>query len=277
MAVSLPWKIEGASLSPRCPDVSVDFASVPVSIEGTRWVTPYCQAKPQLLWLNVPNVGRYLVREGKTITIDPAPEASHSDLETFLMTSAMGALLLQRGFLVLHGSAVSAAKGAIIFLGNSGTGKSQLAYRLCQLKGTLISDELCVVSLSQKSKSGVLTGPSSITLWRRASGRPIRTNVPRYRISMPECPQSLTPLDEVYILRSWNRSECVVEEAQKYEKLTNILSHVYNPLFVRGLGLDEQVFRQATAMAQLVKALKLVKIPYGKISSFQTLLESKIF
>jgi hypothetical protein len=64
------------------------------------------EVSPGMFRLDVPGVARCRVEEGKNISIEPLPGSSPDKVRLFLLGSTMGALLYQRGFIPLHGSAV---------------------------------------------------------------------------------------------------------------------------------------------------------------------------
>ena len=85
------------------------------------------QSAPRQFLLKISRVARYLVSDGNEIIVDPEPDADLSAIRLFLFGSAFGALLHQRGILPLHGSAIVTSRGAVVFAGVSGSGKSALA------------------------------------------------------------------------------------------------------------------------------------------------------
>jgi hypothetical protein len=66
--------------------------------------------------------------------------------QSFLVGGAMSVVLIQKGFFLLHGSAVQFKDSACLFLGRSGVGKSSLATGLGQLGYTIITDDICAIS-----------------------------------------------------------------------------------------------------------------------------------
>lgn len=84
------------------------------------------------------------VHNGSEITVDPNKNIDF--LRYLIMGVAFAVLLHQRGLLVLHGSAVRSNKNAIIFLGNSGLGKSSLAFGLNNSGFPLVTDDILPVS-----------------------------------------------------------------------------------------------------------------------------------
>lgn len=86
---------------------------------------------------------------------------SDRDLRTFLVTSGLGALLIQRGALVLNGTTLVLDGKAVLLLGSPVSGKSTLAWCLLQQGWQLLSSELSVVD----SQGLVLPGLQQLKLW----------------------------------------------------------------------------------------------------------------
>src|SRR3989441_9254395 len=94
----------------------------------------------------LPGVGRFLVREGREIVVEPSPKVTEAALRAFLLGPVLAVALHQRGRLVHHASAVALDGGAVAFLGGSGRGKSTLAGTLYRRGHRLIADDVLVVS-----------------------------------------------------------------------------------------------------------------------------------
>ena len=82
------------------------------------------------------------VSGGNLIEIDPLPDFSESQLGMYLMGSCMGAILHQRGFMLLHGSCVTDGKRAVLITGDSGAGKSTTAAEFLKRGWKLVTDDV---------------------------------------------------------------------------------------------------------------------------------------
>jgi hypothetical protein len=89
----------------------------------------------------------FCVRDGSEILLDPASETIPTAITLALLGPVMAALLQQRGFLVLHASAVAVDGGAIAIMGASGWGKSTLAAFLHSRGCLLIVDDIVAIRL----------------------------------------------------------------------------------------------------------------------------------
>jgi hypothetical protein len=106
----------------------------------------YYEVQPGIFRLAVRGVAQYRVEEGSRIFIEPLPDVPLEKIRLFLLGSAMGALLYQRGLFPLHGSAVETPWGAMIFVGAQGAGKSTLAAQFHRKGYRLLSDDVCAVA-----------------------------------------------------------------------------------------------------------------------------------
>ncbi len=126
---------------------------------------PYLWMGPGKMWLRVPGVARYQVEDGRRILFDADPGVDDASVRLFLLGSAIGALLAQRGLMVLHGNAVRVANGAMVCVGPSGAGKSTLAAALMQRGHEVIADDVVAID----AQGDVLPGLPRIKLWNDAA------------------------------------------------------------------------------------------------------------
>ena len=76
-------------------------------------------------------------------------EADEDKIRLYILGTCMGALLMQRKILPLHGSAIAIDGKAYAFVGDSGAGKSTLASAFLSKGYKLLSDDVIAVSLSE--------------------------------------------------------------------------------------------------------------------------------
>jgi hypothetical protein len=56
--------------------------------------------------MRIPDIARFLLKDGSEIVVEPEPEASVADIPSFILGTVFGILLHQREQIVLHASAV---------------------------------------------------------------------------------------------------------------------------------------------------------------------------
>jgi hypothetical protein len=124
--------------------------------------------------LVIDKVARYAVRDGRHIVVEPRPGTAPGNVRLFLLGSAMGMLIHQRGLLPLHGNAVEIDGRAFAFVGHSGAGKSTLAAWFHDQGYRILSDDVSVVRFDAAGRPMLSAGIPRLRLWRdaiEASGR----------------------------------------------------------------------------------------------------------
>jgi hypothetical protein len=124
--------------------------------------------------LHILKVGTFLIREGREILVSPAPGASDRNIRLYLLGSAFGALLHQRGLMPLHANAIEMDGRAIAFCGHSGAGKSTLAAWFHDRGYGIFADDVCVIGADPSGAPLAYPGLPRLRLWREAleaSGR----------------------------------------------------------------------------------------------------------
>lgn len=162
-ALPLPELREGTD-GPRPADVIVSIGAAPRP-SGTAMQEPTFCAGPDIFWMEVAGVARLLVRDGREIRVDAHPRASAGDVRAYLLGSAIGALLHQRGWLPLHASAVEIDGRAVAFIAPSGGGKSTMAMHLHHLGHRVICDDICAIDTGGGTPR-LWPGLRNLKLWR---------------------------------------------------------------------------------------------------------------
>ena len=123
---------------------------------------------PNNVLLVRPAIEFCLVREGREVILRPAPDADMDEVALFIQTTVMQLLLYQRGYFLLHGSAVDINGGAIVFIARSTGGKSTLAAFMNTLGFSVIADDLVAIRIDD---DGMVIIPSKphLRLWPDAA------------------------------------------------------------------------------------------------------------
>ena len=234
--------------------------------------TPFLQIGRGDLRLTVESIGRFRISNAEQIAWQRADgSVSDQDLRTFLLGSAVGALLIQRGMLVLHGNALERDGEAIVCVGHSGAGKSTLAYALMKQGWRLLADDLVAITPDGQ----VLPGVPRIKLWHDAAKAfgldpealpPIRQGMHKYLLlgDAIERAEQPCPLRALYLIRQQRKdikdpddSRITSISSQKQAALC-LRNQAFRPRFVRGLGQEGANF---IALARLQQAVPLATLP----------------
>lgn len=145
------------------PDVRVTLGDLS-SFNYDREQTTVLAARRNELAKNWARVGVFAARGGCEIVVDPDPRAQIASLSPFVTGPMMACLLHQRGFLVLHASAVLLQNKGIGFLADSGEGKSTLAAFLAVRGAALAADDVVPIRFTAAGAETV-PGYPQIRLW----------------------------------------------------------------------------------------------------------------
>ena len=201
-------------------------------------------------FLTVPEVGRYLIRDGREIVIDPLAGTDARNLRLFLLGSAFGALLHQRGLLPLHANAIDIGGRAIAFCGHSGAGKSTLAAWFNDRGYPVLADDVCVIGFDPDGTVIAQPGLQRLRLWNdalEASGRKaadfqrsfhVGETRDKYDVPTSAVPTAPVPLVAVYLL---DRSEDGAQHGRivrvgGVEAIDALVSNTYRGQFLPMIG-----------------------------------------
>jgi hypothetical protein len=241
-------------------DVVIVYGPVPEDLPEAAQKGVRYQAAPGRLLLKVDGVARFLVSEGRGVTIERDPAADDDDVRVFLLGSVLGALLHQRADLVLHGSAIVAGDGSVAFLGISGIGKSTLAMAFKKRGYSLLTDDLCVVRPGPDGRMMIQPGFPQSKLWldslERLAIAPddlkrIRRKLEKRALPMGDAfAAGAHPLRRLYVLQAVNRDELKLTPLAGPQKFAALKEYTYRFRFVDGLRAKPAHFQQGLALAQ---------------------------
>jgi hypothetical protein len=247
------------------PDCTINFGPVPQRLSDPDATGVIHQVHGGCFLLRIANVGRYLVENGNSITIDKAPGASERETLIFLWASAIAALLHQRGIMIVHGSAIKTNESAVIFSGRSGSGKSTLASAFAEAKDALIiSDDICAISINENGIPMVLPGYPLVKLWRDSSekvgldwddSRLIRESVNKMMINVSDrFVDFAVPLRQFYLLSYKNSGPATLNEINGYKKLDILLGKIFRKNYLKKNELwQEDIFRDAAKILSQIR------------------------
>ncbi len=209
--------------------------------------------------LRIAGIGKFEVREGRTVTVDPDPAASPAEIRAYLLGTVFGALFQQRGVLALHASAVAIGAGsdgveeAIAFLGESGAGKSTLAMAMNAHGYRLLCDDVCVVLQEGDGAPFAWPGVRRLKLWSQsihAGGRTTAGLEPvlqrEDKFHMPAdliAPYRPYRLRGVYLLGRSDGDATAIERLRGASALQALISHTFRGRMVPFMEATERHFR----------------------------------
>ena len=240
--LSLPELYAGAEPA----DVVIRRGPVPDDLPDAQAHGVLYQAAPGVFRLKVNGIARYLVTDGREIVVQADADADASAVRVFLLGSAMGALLLQRGILPLHTSAIESAGRCVAFAGNSGRGKSTLAAAFHGRGYRVLADDVLAVRDGRGVPPMAYSGSRELKLWADAldlleiEADGLRRARPQVEKScLPtgaDAPPAPLPISHVYLLDPSNQDRLALEPVEGTGKLEVLVRHTYRGHYLEGLG-----------------------------------------
>ena len=216
----------------------------------------------------------FCVRNGNEIIVDASKGTNEELLRAALTGPCLAFLLYQRGYFVLHGSAVEINGKAIAFAGAKGWGKSTLASSFYARGHKLIADDVTAITFDEKNKPKVWPGFPQIKLWpssARALGYLPKT-MPKLHSLCEKRVQHLNqgsfskplPLGSIYILAKSNTQ--TIEPLQSQEAFIELIRHSYGTYVINHLKKPAHFFQcshivNRVPVRRLKRGRSLSKLP----------------
>lgn len=177
---------------------------------------------------------RFVAENGNDVVFEPEPDAVPAVVQAYLAHFVLSVVLRQRGYLVLHASALVRGPHAIVFIGDSGWGKSTTAEFFLQHGFQLLAEDAAAIDLSG-SYPELVPGPVQLKL-RPQAGAWLREDfeeLPRFhnesetrvrRSGFAYCAER-RPLTRVYALSGEIASETGVAPLPPAEGVLQLIRH----------------------------------------------------
>lgn len=181
--------------------------------------------------------GKFCVKNGEKIIVSPQKGANEEELRLIILGLCMGALLIQRKVIPLHGSAVAINGKAYGFVGDSGAGKSTTALAFLSRGYQLLSDDLMAVSFSPNNTPLVIPAYPQQKLWQETliefgkepnHYRLTRQGRNKYNVPIhSEFSAEPLPLAGIFELVKTERDEVEILPIPRLERLHTLFTHTY--------------------------------------------------
>lgn len=214
------------------PDVEVIEGIVPEHLSDPQIETSKYEASPgKFLWNGGSKSGRFLVKDGSLVILERNPKSDDAVLARYFTTQILSAVLRQRGYLVLRGSAIASRDGIIVVCDPTRTTKSIFASNTKSNNSTA-NNQLTALALDYHGDIVVLPGRSQINEQNNIADS-ISTQYSWLHIQdFDYDPQSLPlPLRSLYIIEPFYGDKANTRLMKGTERFTAIQNCVYGPLF----------------------------------------------
>lgn len=252
----------------RDVDVTVQLDHTSKLQEEFSGKNQFCIVKENRVLIRVPDVAFFSIEFGNIIIFSPIGNIKEDQIRLYLLGSCMGALLLQRRILPLHGSVVEFNKRAYGIIGNSGAGKSTLATTLLDKNFQLLSDDIIPISL----KDGIsMVSPAypQQKLWKESLDA-LKVNSDKYKPIFDRETKFLIPLhskfyDEqiplagIFELVTGAEEVVTLRPLDKLEQIKKLFEHTFRSFLVERLDLLEWHFHITTTLANSTMMYQLTR------------------
>ena len=225
--------------------------------------------------LSIPGLCDFLITPSR-ITIVPVPGVAEQSIRTFLLGSAVGALLHLRGLTVFHGSAVALPDGtAAVFCGQSTAGKSTLAATLAGRGRAALADDVTAVHLDAEGRPWCLPGLARTKLWRDALDRlglshqatadtQVLPDMDKHclPITTASQPALLTHFYELQVDES-SAQPPQFKAVTGVDKMHAMLANIYRPNYLAAMGRQNELLARTAKIAQVLTLHRITRPRQG--------------
>ncbi|WP_374147490.1 HPr kinase/phosphorylase [Sphingomonas sp. 28-63-12] len=242
------------------PDVTIIGGTVPTMLASPILDRPRMQmtARQYLAW--VPEVGRFLIEDGRSIIYAVEQDAAPEKVALFLVGRMFAALLHQRGDVVLHASAIEVGGRAVLFCGHSGAGKSTLAAALVREGLRLISDDQCAIVIDPQSAPMVRADGRQLKLWQpsidaltlgASRQAPVYASAGKYYVEPASGRASTLPIGAIYLLADAVATAAVeISTPARADGIGLLIANAYRPGLMRRMERSAAYLHAGAEIAQ---------------------------
>ena len=251
------------------PDVVVRIGTVPDHLEGALLAAENYEASADEMLLRISGVARYLVARGNEVIVEPDLDADEHDVRVFLLGTCMGALLHQRGALVLHASGFRTSEGAVLFAGRSGAGKSTLLAEMIDRGFDMMVDD--VAGVFPVDHDGLVLQPSypRTRMWADAAAhlgvetdglQRTRSHMDKYERQLPDrFWDRPSPIRRIYHLAGSRGDELSLTPVPRVHVVPIIVNNTYRQVFLDGFDIRQRHFELASRVARTVPVVQVIR------------------
>lgn len=271
-------KIESEFDLPELPQVNIGEDQVEIIIKKTDlsslWSeqgdsNKYFVIKENWILFRIPDIAIYLIKNGREIFVTPFEGSNENQIRLYLLGTCMGALLMQRKILPLHGSAIAINGKAYAIVGDSGAGKSTLASAFLKKGYQLLSDDVIPVTLSDENIPIVTPAYPQQKLWLESLNHfnmepthyePIFERETKFAVPVSnQFAMEPLPLAGIFELIKTEDEKINLQPIKKLERFSTLFQHTYRNFFLAQSGLVEWHFRTSAKILNEIELYQLTR------------------
>ncbi|MDT9719245.1 aldolase [Paenibacillus sp. ClWae2A] len=283
VAYGLRWssQIRMPELQIASKDAETDFDVVDVHIESSdlsplwgSWDVGNDNfvAREGSLFFKIEDTGLFLMEQGKRIVVSPIPGADEKKVRLFILGTCMAVIMMQRGILPLHGSAVVIDGWAYAFVGHSGAGKSTLSAALASRGYPLLTDDVVALTWDAGGRAIVSPGYPQQKLWqpslegfgmKEQDYATVHAEITKYAIPVQHYFHDRSvPLAGVFELDPRPeelKKPIQLNEVTGLERLHMLCSHTFRGGLVSRQGLAQWLFETVSRLSASIEVSRITR------------------
>jgi hypothetical protein len=266
--------------------LKINYITTPhENIDSPLFERPHLKVSEDQFFLQVYNQAQFYVENGELVNIYLEEGADKDSVQLFLNGSVLGALLLQKKILALHGSSFCYNGVGVVVCGNSGVGKSSVTAAFCQNSAQFITDDITPISI----KAGeVYINPlkTEIKLWDDAleqlklpseNLKKIRPTLDKFYFPYKPSTEQNSILHLIIMLNKHNKDEFSSSELTGVSKFLALKNQIYRNLYLKGMPQTEQnLCLQLLSLAQRVRVIQVTRPQNCSIHTAMEFIKQKI-
>lgn len=245
---------------PVCPPLQ------PTKIYRAGLSAQFAQDEDGTCWLSWPQLMTFRAINGNELIVDT--DRTDADLlMLFTLSEALGLILFQRGYFLLHGSAIELIHKGVVFLGQPGAGKSTTVAAFAQNGVPVLSDDMVCIDLSPGKQPMLIPAFAQIKLWEttvqglqldKTDLAPVREGVTKFSwhesVAFAE---KAVPLDRIYVLETPDASYLQPKAVASSQVPVELLNHFPLPDSLLAGKTLKDYFEKSVQIAQTTPLFKL--------------------
>lgn len=239
-------------------------------------LTEHFIIKENSIIFHVPEIATFLIRNGNEILVSPINDSDEDYHRLYILGTCMGAILMQRKILPLHGSAIAINGKAYAFVGDSGAGKSTLASAFLKKGYQLMSDDVIPITISSNGVPIVTPSYPQQKLWSESleqfgmesvQYKPIVERETKFAVPVyTQFAYQELPLAGIVELVKTDEAEIRITPITNMTRFHTLYTHTYRNFFLEGSGLMDWHFATSAKMVNQLSFYQL-KRPVSRFTA----------
>ena len=260
--------LPGVSIDTDCYDVKIVYCKFDIVTENVLEFRNYYYLNQTDFVCDIKKVAKFRVTGGCLIQIDLYEQADLELVAVYLLGTCMGALLMQRGMVTLHGSTIVMNGQSVIITGRCGAGKSTLSTALRLRGNSILSDDISPVIIHDNEVMSVPAYPKQRICEDTAIMMGIDTGILvracsedfKYNVDVSkEFVKHPVKLFGIIEIVPEEVEDVTLTELKSSEKLELIRSNIYCKEFYTQVDFQPSYFKKLLEIAGSIHTYRLIR------------------